>query len=157
MCITEWDENPERISEYIKEFIVDNNFEHKFSVYPEFNVGFLVSFYDEVAGFCPGTTAKSIIAQFYIYDIANNSSAALSTSTFVYAGFREKGIATFMMKLKIFLCKKFNIKMLLATVNNENNAEKHILEKFGWKEVSIYGADYSLYVLEVEKNEIFGM
>ena len=151
MCITAWDESPERISEYVKEFIVDNNFEHKFGVYPEFNVGFGVCFYDEEKVGVGEWTRRNVIAEFYISDIQSNSSAAFSTATFVSAGNRNSGIATFMMKLKIFLCKKFNIKMLLATVNSENSAEKHILEKFGWKEVSIYNAGYSLYVLEVEK------
>ena len=72
-------------------------------------------------------------AQFTLVEQVNCCGILVSTDTFVTKGLQGNGYAQEMMKLKEALAKEFGYSLLLATVDiNNNPAEVHILEKFGW-------------------------
>lgn len=73
------------------------------------------------------------VAGFQLIEQTNCCGILVSTRTYVYSSAKDQGYAKEMMGLKIELAKEFGYSAMLATVVMKNEAEVHILEKFGWK------------------------
>ena len=76
---------------------------------------------------------KKRVAGFQLVEQVNCCGVIVSTRTYVYNSVKDMGYAQEMMELKIALAKEFGYSAMLATVVMKNEAEVHILEKFGWK------------------------
>lgn len=73
------------------------------------------------------------VAGFQLIEQINCCGVLVSTRTYVNKFIKDEGYAQEMMELKIALAKEFGYSAMLATVVMKNEAEVHILEKFGWK------------------------
>lgn len=73
------------------------------------------------------------VAGFQLVEQVNCCGVLVSTRTYVHDRVKDEGYAQEMMELKIALAREFGYSAMLATVVMKNEAEVHILEKFGWK------------------------
>lgn len=76
------------------------------------------------------------IGGFTLMEQPNCCGALLSTRTWVHTDWQRMGMASEMMKLKLGIAEAFGYSVILATVRLDNEGELHILNKFGWKQIS---------------------
>jgi hypothetical protein len=75
------------------------------------------------------------IFQFKLIEMPGCCAYLISTSTFVGRNYTGKGVAQFLQELKYEMAKDASYPYLFATTRKNNDAENHILEKFGWKNI----------------------
>lgn len=72
------------------------------------------------------------IGHFSLSEMPGCCGIMISHNTQIYKDFQGKGIASIFQELKFALAKELGFSLLLCTVREDNEIEKHILQKFGW-------------------------
>lgn len=77
-------------------------------------------------------TYSETIFMFKLIEMSGCCAFLISTGTFVGRNYQGKGIAQFLQELKYEMAKDSKYPYLFATTVEKNDAENHILQKFGW-------------------------
>lgn len=98
------------------------------------------------------------VCRFYLAELPGCCGILVSYQTHVWKEYRNKGINTFLQEIKEDIARENGFTRLMATTIDSNDAEKHILEKTGWKEVDRFvnrrsGNTVITYVKDVKYNE----
>lgn len=83
------------------------------------------------------------VSKFAISLMPNCAVVAISCDVLVFGRFRNKGVATFLSKLRTEALTKSGIKSILCTVVDSNEYQLNIMAKEGYVELSRFKNDYS--------------
>jgi len=92
--------------------------------------------------------------QFSLLTFPNNQAILISTNTQVAGNLRNRGIAQKLQEVKFEIAKKLECSLILCTVESSNIVEQHILEKFGWKEISTFKSR-SFDLSEINEDKLY--
>lgn len=85
------------------------------------------------------------VGTFVLKFLDGSDRAALSCYTNVHPNFRGLGVATWMMRLKLCLLYQHGVRLVTATVGDENIPEKRLLIKWGWMNIASIGEHAALW------------
>ena len=92
--------------------------------------------------------------KFSLLTFPNNQAILISTNTEVARNLRNRGIAQKLQEVKFEIAKKLECSLILCTVESNNIVEQHILEKFGWKEISTFKSR-SFDLSEINEDKLY--
>lgn len=80
----------------------------------------------------------SEVVRFSLQQMPGCCGVLISYHTQVYSSYQGKGINTFLQSIKEKIARENGYTSLLATTIEKNEAERHILEKNGWRAVDSF-------------------